>query len=750
MFEQRLQQRLRFLVVAPAILLFLVVAVTITTARSPDMGVREQLFDSFARIHARPAEETPQVALIEIDAESLERVGPWPWPRTSVASLVDAAHSAGAKGVVVALPLDGEDPLSPEVIARFWQAYDNSGEAQRALALLPTSNAALSAASASTPTALSVGATPAPHTGWERSDTTLVDWATLSIQNGSGYIALPAAPVFATVDAGFEETALVAISSLPVDGDGKVRRTPLLWSLKEKPAPSASMAGLMLSGDMVRITPSQGRLLSGGLPPDALQIGEQFIPLDARSGTRAWLPQDVSVPTIPAWRVLSGGGNWTGPLADKYVFIGESVTPTSAISTPRGQMTPASFHALMTEQLTSGHVLNRPGWAGWLEALLALLFGAGAIAAAIFFKPSTAISISIGTSVIALVGAFLIFRSGGVLLDPLPVIAATIGGQLAILGAVISNILVRDDAVRGSFHGALPSSAMARLQAGSSTILRGVRREVTVLSCGLNMPQSVSKRFEGRPDDFVRFMASANDTFRRTILAHGGTVDYGEDGRLLGYWNVPEEVANPIEKACACALKLIDDVNALSDNMQTASFLGSLPDDTQDEGFSDSSLEIGLASASCFAGPVGRGARNRYAVIGEAVKLASTLRQRAHIYGPAIITDDVVFDALRHHYAFLDLDVIRLGEEAPIRTVYGLVGNPFLKASKAFRQLADVQRELVLSWRTKDLSATTIQLQRLRGIPGVTDAYVALYDRRLSESRAMGDDAPDPAEVLNL
>ncbi len=197
---------------------------------------------------------------------------------------------------------------------------------------------------------------------------------------------------------------------------------------------------------------------------------------------------------------------------------------------------------------------------------------------------------------------------------------------------------------------------------------------------------------------------------------------------------------------------MIDDVNTLSENVEAAAYSGSA---SMDAGFAEGVIEIGIASGPCFAGPLGVGARNRYAVIGEAVSLATRLRARSVLYGPAIVTDDAVFDALRHHYAFLDLDLVRLdGGEA--RGVYGLVGNPFLKASKAFRTLADTQRELLMCWRAGDFAGATVQLQRLRALPGVRDAYIDLFDARLevaraSEARRRATDLGfDPAEVLAL
>ncbi len=756
MIEQRLQQRLRVLLVAPVAFILIVVAMAVTSAHQPGVQPREALFDAFQRMNPRPAAETSSLAVIDIDDQSLAEVGPWPWPRTTLAGLVAAAEKAGAASVVVTVPVEGADPLSPEVVTQFWQSVPGSDNAIREIAQLPTNNAALAAAAATAKTALSVGQMRSPSreagSAWARADVAASPWLSLTATGNTGYLALPTAPLTDDIDAGLSETALISVASLMADPDGKVRRSSLLWSVGEQPAPLAALAGLILAEDGLDVTASGQRLRVEGPPPETLTVGDTTIALDRRSGVRLWLPADTNRQPLPAWRVLEGEPSWTQPLAGKVVFIGESVTPGAILSTARGEMTPTMVHVQLAEQLTLGHIPQRPNWAGLAEGLLALLLGAMTIGATLYAKRRVTTSLCVVFTVLLLAGAFFAFRQSQILLDPLPAIATLVGAPIAILVTVIGDMLLRDDAVRGQFHGALPRRTMIKLQTGSGNLLRGQRREVTVLSCALRLPQPVLDRFQSRPDDFVRYVASANDMLRKTILAHDGTVDYGEDGRLLGYWNVPESLENPIEKACGCALKMIDDVNAMSENVQAAALAGDLDENSTDLGAADGYLEIGLATAPCFAGPVGRGNRNRYSVIGDAVRLATALRQRAKVYGPAIITDDIVFDALRHHYAFLDLDVVRTGEADPVRTVYGLVGNPFLKASKAFRQLADTQRELVLSWRNSDLSATAVQLQRLRGIAGVPDAYIDLYDDRLRAAQVDKDhDAPrEPAAVLVL
>ena len=735
MIEQRLQQRLRLLLAAPTVIVLLVAALAVTTARSPGVQPREAVFDAYLRLAPRPAAEA-NGAVIDIDAGSIDRLGPWPWPRTRMAEIVTAAEAAGAASVTLVVPTEGPDPLSPDVIGRYWLSGDRvDQDVSRAIAALPSTDVALTAAASGVPTAFGLSqSVPAAVDGvsWTRTDLEAVPWLRLA-GDETGFLALPAARPRGVLSPTLSQNGVPAVIGLPEDPGGVVRRVGALWSAGDQPAVAAGLAPLA-AREPILVAPRGGTLRVGGRPPAALAAGEAILPLDDRGTLRLWLPADTDVPSVPAWRALTGGAQWTQGLEGRDVFVGQSVAEGARVRTARGELPAASLHALIRDQASAGLVPERPGWTGWLEAFLALLLGAVAVAAAVFAAPFLASGLTLLLSALTLGGAFLVFRSTGTLLDPTMPVLAMVGGQLGVLGMVLGNMLVRDDAVRGAFHGALPPATMSKLQRrGGANLLRGARREVTVLSCALRLPPRVTARFEGRPDDFIRFTAQANDALRRTILAHEGTVDHAENGQLLGYWNVPEPSPKHVEHACACALKMIEDVTDLSENVQAAAFAG---EGSVDAGFAEGVVEIGIASGPCFAGPAGIGARNRYTAIGDTVSLATRLRARSSLYGPAIVTDDAVFDALRHHYAFLDLDLVRLeGTDQP-RMVYGLVGNPFLKASKAFRQLADTQRELLLSWRTGDLAAVTVQLQRLRALPGVPDAYIALFEHRLGAARA--------------
>src|SRR5262249_4793196 len=59
--------------------------------------VRERAFDAVLAADRRlrePGKETVPVVIVDIDRASLERLGPWPWPRETMARLVEAVASA--------------------------------------------------------------------------------------------------------------------------------------------------------------------------------------------------------------------------------------------------------------------------------------------------------------------------------------------------------------------------------------------------------------------------------------------------------------------------------------------------------------------------------------------------------------------------------------------------------------------------------------------------------------------------------
>ena len=85
------------------LLLVLVVLAGATALRVADPFAMQALrliaFDSYQRIDPQDHDPTLPVRIVDIDEESLARVGQWPWPRTTMARLLEMLRDPGAAAV---------------------------------------------------------------------------------------------------------------------------------------------------------------------------------------------------------------------------------------------------------------------------------------------------------------------------------------------------------------------------------------------------------------------------------------------------------------------------------------------------------------------------------------------------------------------------------------------------------------------------------------------------------------------------
>src|SRR5262245_28070667 len=98
-----------------------------------DPGPLEELrlrtFDLFQLISPRIAEKRP-VVIVDIDEESLRKLGQWPWPRTRVADMIDRLTKLGAAAIAFDVVFAEPDRLSPSVAADVYTALDEETRAR--------------------------------------------------------------------------------------------------------------------------------------------------------------------------------------------------------------------------------------------------------------------------------------------------------------------------------------------------------------------------------------------------------------------------------------------------------------------------------------------------------------------------------------------------------------------------------------------------------------------------------------------
>src|SRR5476651_1464540 len=109
--------------------------------RVSDPGPLEELrlraFDIFQVIQPRVSTERP-VVIVDIDEESLRKLGQWPWPRTRVGDLITRLTNLGAAVIAFDVIFAEPDRLSPVLAANEFRDLDE--ETRTKLRALPSND----------------------------------------------------------------------------------------------------------------------------------------------------------------------------------------------------------------------------------------------------------------------------------------------------------------------------------------------------------------------------------------------------------------------------------------------------------------------------------------------------------------------------------------------------------------------------------------------------------------------------------
>ncbi len=383
----------------------------------PLRTARNAVFDQFQRWFPRPY-EAPAVRIVDIDEESLRRVGQWPWSRAQVARLLEALRAQQPASVSL-------DIMFPEA-ERPSQARAGGGdvndpdrmlaeEVRRGRVVLGLALTGSAAQAGLETQAHQAHHAPQPH----QANEALQSKAGFVSMGGDAMASLPAfsRSVSNLPDLQAAASGQGAMTFLP-DVDGIVRRVPLLFNLQGRPVPSLAAEALRVAAgqDHYRLHAAE----AGGGVID-LQVGTRVLDTDSSGALWVHYGRAQAGRSIPAWQLLEGRIA-PGALRDQIVLVGTSAQGLMDLRfSPLGGVIPGvEVHAQALEQIVSGQQLSRPGWAPAAEWLVALLGGLVVGVVAMKARPGRSSLV-----LLALVGAIALtawvcFRYERLLLDPVP------------------------------------------------------------------------------------------------------------------------------------------------------------------------------------------------------------------------------------------------------------------------------------------------------------------------------------------
>jgi len=421
--ETPLLRTAKLRIAGAAIVAALTIAFALDLART--LPLQQAWFDVLQRMSPRATGLTP-VTIVEIDDKSIKELGPWPWPRTTLAQLVHQvnAYTPVAIGIDVVMP--DPDPLSPE---RALAHVDMDVALLQEISALPSNDAELASAFRAAPTVVVLADAAGAATTQLRvspilmrdmsGDPKAAERARHALMQYPGAVSS-----LATLNDAASGWGLISVPDL----QGTIRRVPLVANVNGTLAPAFA-----LEMWRVAVRARAMRLLTADDTIDSVVVGDRRFATERDGAVRLNFSRHDPSRFISAVDVLSGSAG-TERLQRSMVLIGVTALAIGDYSwTPVGQKIPGvEIHAQLLENMAENAFLVRPPWAPLAEALVALVFGALLVWMTPRWPVRFVAPIAVAAVALAALASYALFSTHRLLFD-----AATPALAMALLFATL-------------------------------------------------------------------------------------------------------------------------------------------------------------------------------------------------------------------------------------------------------------------------------------------------------------------------
>jgi adenylate cyclase len=598
--------RARLVTVAPLLGGIVTAAVLIVVFLSLQQGLldravepaRDLVLRAASFFVKRPA-AAPRVVVVDIDAKSLDSVALWPWPRETVASLVEVVALAGPSVVAIDILFENADTHSPAALARQLGALLDRKDLTALAATLPDGDKRLGAALKSTAGVLGFVLDPSTRGSIPPPPITARGYVTLTdVWRGVGAIGPPE-------DLTSVAQGLGALALLP-DASGIVRRVPLLVAADDRPYP-----GLAL--EAVRVFAGASTYIIDGAS-GTLHAGPLQFPLaqDAMLRLAPVAAKDRTVTVLSAADVLSGDFD-RSIFSRAVVMIGGSAPELGGLRAT--SLSPATPSVLIQAdaflQLIRGYVPRVPAFVVGVQLATLVAAALLSLVATLWLRPLTAALCVALLAALIWLGAIALAARPALLVDPLlpTLMAFAVFGVVLLLDFAITQ--QREARVRQRFEQHLAPQVVSLIVADPTLLkLSGERREITALFTDIEGFTTMTDRLG--PQELVSILDRYFEGVAAIIMKRGGMIDKLVGDAVHAFFNAPLDQAEHWRHAIACGIEIRDWTEAFRMRPENrAAAMGR--------------TRIGIETGDAVVGDVGIAAKLDYTAHGNAINIAARL-----------------------------------------------------------------------------------------------------------------------------
>jgi len=670
-------------------------------------------FDTWNAIHER--EPTNTVTIVDIDEETLNRLGQWPLPRDMLANLIIEMKDKGASSIVFDIVFAENDRSSPHLVS----PDKHNNDELFAEAIHQTGNVVTGFVAAREGQTRRMPFVTKPVKIRRKDRSVLMD--TLFTPRGMATNL----PQFSKNAAG--NGVFLATPSI----DGIIRKIPLLVEFNNVIYPSLSLEALRVDRDPREFLKVGSQKIKGLTNEYEVRVGEGGLSVPMERDGSIWVKyrsMNRDTDYLSAYKIFDPNyrDEVDHKLNGKIAVIGTSAEGLKDIrSTPLDIFVPGvEVHANVIEQIIQGDYLYRYDViANNVEALFILCVGFCLVILSLWLG---AISLSIMAAMamgFAFAASYYSYVGHGLLFDP---VYPSIAISAIYLLALIMNYIrteVQAKEIRGAFGLYISPDFMEELTDNPDKLkLGGETKNLSIMFTDIRNFTTISEQLT--PEELINTMNDFLTPMSDVVMNTRGTIDKYMGDAMMAFWNAPLDDDNHASHAVGAALKMTKALAPVNK---------ALADKAKKEGKVPLVLAagIGVNTGLCSVGNMGSKQRFAYSAMGDAVNLASRLEGQTKSYGlELLIGEDTAREI--NDYAVIEIDKIQVkGKTKPVR-IYTVLGGKKIGRSKDFRKFRIAHKKFLRDYRSQKFEDAALRLQDIMINPHAVTLkpyYTIMMDR---------------------
>jgi len=715
------------------LLLFLLAAVSqIDSGQRWRQEMQFLVFDTLNRLY--PRDPSHQVIIVDIDDDSLERIGQWPWPRTDLAALVLNLKELGAKVVAFDGVLAEPDRSSPKNILGELPKEEKFESLREEILKLPDNDEIMARAIKKSGIFVA-GFTFGSYSQKPGSPILIKDFLAKpgikkefihhSKRFNKAAVFLPGLVKASAGNGSFMATP---------EQDGVLRKTAMVFTDGRQLYPSLSLEALRVSLGDSKISTKIGSSPSSNLnkidTDYRIVLRDYVIPVE--NDALLWVyyrPFSQEHDYISAHKILdkSFHEQVRSRIEGRIVFIGSSAEGLKDLrSTALQPFRPGvEIHANVAEQILQNKYLVRPNVTILAEAVFILLAGVLIIVMAPFIHVILLAVFCFIVMGFAFIGAASAYLEYGLLLDPFYPSLCVLA--IFMISTILTYLRVETEKhqVREAFGLYISPDFLEELANNPDKLkLGGETRELTVMFSDIRRFTSICEGLS--PEEIIQLMNDFLTPMSDLVMQNRGTIDKYMGDAMMAFWNAPLDDRDHARNACRTALGMQSALSPINKKIEErAKEMGKTPVLLN--------AGIGINTGPCSVGNMGSKQRFAYSALGDAVNIASRLEGQTKVYGVNIILGETTRKQIEG-MAVLELDLLQVkGKKKPER-IYTLVGDKEYASLMAYQKWAAIHAEMLQCYHRRDFKAVSKHIIDCREMAeGKLVTLYDLYERRAKD-----------------